>query len=533
MPPIVDGDLTGDAGPSRGGTVVIGAGPAGLTAALQLVRNGQPVTVFEASDAIGGISRTEERDGWRFDIGGHRFFTKVPEVEQFWHEVLEDDEFLQRPRMSRILYRGKLFDYPLKPLNALRGLGVLEAVRCLASYAAVKVRPPKDQSNFETWVAARFGWRLYRIFFKTYTEKVWGMPATEIQADWAAQRIKNLTIVNAITSALKPKKGSTEITTLIDKFQYPKYGPGMMWERARDLVEAGGGTVVMDSPVTRVHREDGGVAGVTVRQGGEERFVAADAVVSSMPLPELVLAMDPPAPADVVDAARNLRHRDFLTVALVLPQEAGFPDNWIYVHTPGVRVGRVQNYGSWSPYLVKDGRTCLGLEYFVNEGDDMWTMSDADLVELAKRELTLTGLAKGDQATAGYVVRVPKAYPVYDEGYEDRVETIRTWVEANAAGTWMVGRNGMHKYNNQDHSMVTAMYAVDNILGGDRDLWAVNVEKEYHEEKDGGAGAAGGGTASGSRGTGREAPFHPRPAKPIDLTDGSAASLAARREGAA
>jgi protoporphyrinogen oxidase len=251
-----------------------------------------------------------------------------------------------------------------------------------------------------------------------------------------------------------------------------------------------------------------------------------------MPLPDLVAAMDPPAPAEVQSAARGLRHRDFLTVALVLPQEAGFPDNWIYVHTPGVRVGRVQNYGSWSPYLVKDGLTCLGLEYFVNEGDDMWTMTDEDLVALAKRELTATGLAKGEQATAGYVVRVPKAYPVYDEGYEQRVDTIRRWVESAAAGTWMVGRNGMHKYNNQDHSMVTAMYAVDNILGGSRDLWAVNVEKEYHEEdKEGGAGGA-----SGTGGTGREAPFHPPRAEAIDLTSTGtteSSKVLRRQEGAA
>ena len=519
--------------PADGGTVVVGAGPAGLTAALQLVRNEQPVTVYEASDQVGGISRTEQRDGWRFDIGGHRFFTKVPEVEAFWHEVLTDDEFLLRPRMSRILYRGTLFDYPLKPLNALRGLGILEALRCMASYALVRVRPPKDQSNFEGWVAARFGWRLYRIFFKTYTEKVWGLPATEIQADWAAQRIKNLTIWKAVVNALRPQRGQTEITTLIDRFQYPKYGPGMMWERARELVEVGGGRVVMNTRVERIHLADGALVGVTVRERGRGRRAPATAVVSSMPLPELVLAIDPPAPDEVQRAAKGLRHRDFLTVALVLPQEAGFPDNWIYVHTPGVRVGRVQNYGSWSPYLVKEGRTCLGLEYFVNEGDEMWSMPDDDLVAFAKREITEIGLAQGDQAEAGFVVRVPKAYPVYDEGYQERVETIRQWLETSARGVWAVGRNGMHKYNNQDHSMVTAMYAVENILGGDRDLWAVNVEQEYHEEKDEPGNASGNGNADAARsagagqrrphlGTGRAAPIHPRRPHLDDEEEGAA-----------
>ncbi len=489
--------------------VVIGAGPAGLTAALELVRRGRAVTVLEASDTVGGISRTEVRDGWRFDIGGHRFFTKVPEVEKFWHEVLSDDEFLQRPRMSRILYRGKLFDYPLKPMNALQGLGVVEAVRCVLSYGWVKVNPPKDQSNFETWVAARFGWRLYRIFFKTYTEKVWGIPATEIQADWAAQRIKNLSLMSAIRNALFPKKGQTEITTLIDKFQYPKYGPGMMWERCRDLVVQGGGKVLMQTPVVALHRENGRVDAVTVLRDGKEELIRCSDVISSMPYSQLLLSMDSKAPEKVAEAAAGLGYRDFLTVALVVPESSGFPDNWIYIHTPGVRVGRVQNYGSWSPFLVKDGKTCLGLEYFVNEGDDMWTMSDEDLVALAKREISALKLAQAEHVEVGYVVRVPKAYPVYDAGYDEKVDTIREWLAAEAANVQAVGRNGMHKYNNQDHSMLTAMYAVDNICGTPRDLWAVNVEKEYHEEKEGASGSTSTGSSTGSTGTGRAAPIAP------------------------
>ena len=506
---------------ARPPVLVIGAGPAGLTAAVRLTQADVDVTVVEASDSVGGISRTVERDGWRFDLGGHRFFTKVPEVEKFWHEVLPDEDFLSRPRLSRILYRGKLFDYPLKPFNALFGLGVLEAIRCVLSYAMVRVRPPKDQSNFEGWVAARFGWRLYRIFFKTYTEKVWGVPATDIQADWAAQRIKNLSLLNAITSAFglgKGKGGKEQITTLIEEFQYPRLGPGMMWDRARDLVLADGGEIRMESPVAKVEHADG-VAHTVVLASGER--LAASAVISSMPMPELVRAMDPPAPADVLEAADGLSFRDFLTVALIVPESAGFADNWIYIHEPGVRVGRVQNFGSWSPELVKDGYTCLGLEYFVSEGDDLWEAADEDLIALGKAELAKTGLAPAESIqTTGYVVRVPKAYPVYDEGYAERVDVLRGWLSSAVPNVHPVGRNGMHRYNNQDHSMLTAMLSVENIVKGTKhDVWTVNVEEDYHETVQSTDAAYPSDTAS-SR-TGRDAPILPHRA-PRDREESAA-----------
>lgn len=469
-------------------TIVVGAGPAGLTGAYQLAKRGQPVAVFEETAAIGGLSQTAQRDGWRFDIGGHRFFTKVPQVEALWQEILPSEDFLLRPRMSRIYYRGRLFDYPLRAMNALRGLGLTEAVRCVGSYLWAQLRPPKDVSHFEGWVTARFGRRLYLIFFETYTEKVWGVPTRTLRADWAAQRIKNLSLFGAIKNALLPRRNQRSITSLIEEFQYPKYGPGMMWERCAERVEKLGGTVTTGARVATVHREAGAAVAVTVVGADGPRRMDADHVLSSMPLPALILAMDPPAPPEVIEAARGLKHRDFLTVALVVPEEFGFPDNWIYIHTPGVAVGRIQNFGSWSPFLVQDGRTCLGMEYFCNAGDELWATPDADLVALATVELERLDLVRAGEVGAGYVVRMPRAYPVYDEGYQERVEIVRRWLTEAVPNVHPVGRNGMHRYNNQDHSMMTALLAVENILdGAGHDVWAVNVDEEYHEE---GASAA-------------------------------------------
>ena len=341
--------------------------------------------MLEADGVVGGISRTVERDGWRFDIGGHRFFTKVPRVRRFWHEVLPDDDFLLRPRRSRILYRGRFYDYPLRPLGALRNLGPVEAARCAASYVRARIRPPADQSHLAGWVAARFGERLYRHFFQSYNEKVWGIPATAIRADWAAQRIKNLSLGRAVLAALRPGRsqvGGPVITSLIEQFHYPRLGPGMMWERCRELVEAAGCKVHLDRPVTRIRHEGGRAVEVETTADGAVTTYPCTHVVSSMPLADLVRVMDPPVPADVRAAADALRFRDFLTVALVVPDDAAFPDNWIYVHSPEVRVGRIQNFGAWSPDMVKPGRTCLGLEYFVFAGGDLWELPDAELVAL-------------------------------------------------------------------------------------------------------------------------------------------------------
>jgi protoporphyrinogen oxidase len=498
--------------------VVIGAGPAGLTAAYQLAEAGDPVIVVEEDSVVGGISRTVERDGWRFDIGGHRFFTKVKPVEEFWHKVLAPDDFLLRPRMSRIFYDGKFYDYPIKLGNALSNLGIVEAVRCGLSFLWVRIHPPKDLSTLEGYIVSNYGWRLYHHFFKTYNEKVWGVPASELSADWGAQRIKGMSLWNAVWEPIrasvagKRRDKSKQVTSLIEEFEYPKYGPGMMWEHAADQIVDMGGSVRMETAATRIRVEDGAAVEVTVAtKDGEERLPASH-VISSMPLTALARIVDPPVPEEVVKAADHLHYRDFLTVALVVPKDRGFPDNWIYIHSPDVEVGRIQNFGSWSPFLVKDGRTCLGMEYFVFEGDELWNCTDDELVALGTKELAIIGLVDPSDVEAGYVVRMPKAYPVYDDVYRDNVEVIRQWFEANAPNVHPVGRNGMHKYNNQDHSMYTAMLTVDNIHGAANDIWSVNVEEEYHEQDDSRSS-----TAPGR--TGRDAPVMPRRPREAKDTD--------------
>jgi len=467
--------------------VIIGAGPAGLTAAYMLTKRGVAPTVLDADTVVGGISRTAVRDGWRFDIGGHRFFTKVKPVNDLWFEILGRDEFLRRPRMSRIYYRGKLYDYPIKPANALKTLGPVEAVRCGFSYLYARVRPPSDQSTLEGYIVANYGRRLYNHFFKTYNEKVWGVPASEIASDWGAQRIKGMSLFAAVWEPIRAKIAgrrdpSKQVTSLIEEFNYPKYGPGQMWERCTELVTDKGTKVVFDSNVTKIEHADGrAVAVIAESSGVSNRYECTD-VISSMPISALLEAMDPPVPSDVTKAAEALRYRDFMTVALVVPEEYGFPDTWIYIHDPDVEVGRIQNFSSWSPYLVKDGRTCLGLEFFVQEGDEMWTKSDADLVEQGKRELQHLNLVDASKVEDGYVVRMPKAYPFYDWEYKENVAVLRKWLEEHTPNVHPVGRNGMHRYNNQDHSMYTAMLSVENIFGADHDVWSVNVEEEYHEE---------------------------------------------------
>jgi len=467
---------------TRKQVVIIGGGPAGLTAALELSKQGVPATVLEADKQVGGIARTVNYKGYLFDIGGHRFFTKWDEVNQIWNEVL-GDKFLERPRLSRIYYKKKFFMYPLVAKNALFGLGLLESVRIMASYAKAKLMPTPKEDNLEEWVCNRFGRRLYEIFFKTYTEKVWGVPCTTIRAEWAAQRIKGLSLVTAIRNALFPSKKSN-VKTLIDKLQYPERGPGQMWEMVTDQLNANGYSVLMQHPVVRLCHKNGEVTHlITEGSMGREEFPGTD-FISSMPIRDLVNALDPTPPQEILEAANKLRYRDFLIISLVVNRKDVAPDNWIYVHEPGVKVGRIQNFKNWSPAMVPDGnKTCLGMEYFVFEDDELWSSPDEKLLEMARREIAELCLVKPEEIEDGTVVRMRKAYPMYDEDWSQQVETIREYLTKNMRNLQLVGRNGMHKYNNQDHSMITALYAARNICGSDYDLWAVNTEPEYHEEK--------------------------------------------------
>jgi protoporphyrinogen oxidase len=457
--------------------LIIGAGPAGLTAAYELAKHGVKPLVVEKGDKVGGISRTETYKGYRFDIGGHRFFTKVGEVEALWHEILGDD-FIQTPRLSRIFYGGKFYPYPIKIVPTLLNLGPVESARILGSYLKAHLVPHPDPQNLEEWVTNRFGDRLYQTFFKTYTEKVWGIPCTEIRADWAAQRIKGLSVKQALLQALT---GRSNETSLIDTFQYPRHGPGMMWERCTEHVERMGGDVRMETEAIRISHDGTRVQSVTIRDDVGERALPVEHVVNSMPITHLIRRLDPAPPEEVRRAAEGLSYRDFLIVSLVIDREHIFPDNWIYIHSPEVQVGRIQNFKNWSPEMIPDQtKTCLGMEYFCNRGDDLWSMENEDLIRLASREYERIGLGKASEVEDGTVIRQPMAYPVYDGTYKKNLDVIQAYLDG-FENLQTTGRAGMHRYNNQDHSMLTALLAVKNILGESHDLWDVNVERSYHE----------------------------------------------------
>jgi protoporphyrinogen oxidase len=479
--------------------VIIGAGPAGLTAGYLLAKREVPVTVLEADpEYVGGLSRTVNYKGFCFDIGGHRFFSKAQQIEDLWSELLPND-MLERPRVSRILYRGQLYSYPLKPIETLAKLGIVESARCFLSYLKARLRPIRNPRSFEDWVTNQFGSRLFEIFFKTYTEKVWGMSCKEISADWAAQRIRGLSLWSAVRESVRWRHGRGNrqkvIKTLIDTFRYPRKGPGMMWETCAGKIRSMGGRVVLGQRVVECTRHAGSPRWTVVSEdaGGSRTSFECDHAISSAPLRELARGLRPALSERALRAAGALKYRDFLTVALIVKDRRHLPDNWIYVHDPGVKVGRIQNYKSWSREMVPDGDfTCYGLEYFCFENDGLWSSTDEELKSLAARELQAVGIAEAADVVDGCVVRQKKAYPVYDDEYVANVDGVRHEIQQACPGLHLVGRNGMHKYNNQDHAMMTAILTVENILCDAQiyDVWRVNQDAEYHETGEAGADAA-------------------------------------------
>lgn len=466
---------------------VIGAGPAGVAATYDLARRKIPVTCLEAAGRVGGISGTIEHKGFRFDIGGHRFYSKIPAVTSLWKEILGKD-FLRRPRLSRIYYDGEFFNYPLQPGNVLQGLGVACAVKILASYVRSRLFPLHEEKNFEQWVTNRFGAELYTIFFKPYTEKVWGMPCSEIGAEWAAQRIRGLSLWTAALNALL--KQPTTVKTLIDEFHYPRLGPGQMYETMAKKAAVLGARVLLAHRVVGVEHRDGRICAVHLQHNGLRKRAAATDFISTMPITELVLAMQPQAPTQVVEAARALRYRSLVTVNLMLQRPQNIPDTWIYIHDPKLKTGRVQFFANWSPAMVPDANhSSLALEYFCCEGDGFWSKSEDELRQLAIEEAAVLGLVEIDEVLDALVIKMGKCYPVYDKDYQGHVATIREYL-AGFSNLQPCGRYGLFKYNNMDHSIFTALCAVENILGAEHDLWSINADEQYCEEEKIGKGPA-------------------------------------------
>jgi protoporphyrinogen oxidase len=471
---------------------IIGAGPAGLTAGHLLSKAGISVDIFEADPIyVGGISRTVKHNGFRFDIGGHRFFSKSSEVEAFWSEILPND-MITRDRLSRIYYKKKFYNYPLEASEVVANLGKTESFLCVASYLKAKVTPRAEASNLEEWVTAKFGSRLYRTFFKSYSEKVWGKACSEISADWAAQRIKGLSLTTAALASLRPRPPvqpegdrANQIKTLITAFRYPRLGPGMLWEVAAERIRSQGGRVMMDSRVQRLEH-DSSLGGWNLELAGSPgiRHGPYQHLISSAPLGTIISTIANPLPAELHTAANGLSYRDFLLVALILRPGPSFPDQWLYIHDPDLQVGRIQNFENWSPEMMDgSGRRCYGMEYFCFSHEAIWNLPDQQLIAMAARELEALGLAEYGEVVDGCVVRQAKAYPVYDDAYQNRIDTIKAGLARHCPGLHQVGRNGMHRYNNQDHSMMTAMLTVRNILQPESilDPWLVNQDAEYIE----------------------------------------------------
>jgi protoporphyrinogen oxidase len=524
--------------------IIMGAGPAGLTAALEMLNNTDIVPiVLEKSTYMGGISRTLNHKGNRIDIGGHRFFSKSDRVMKWWTDILPierdgagskeisyqgkqrstdnlpcgpcpeecDNVMLVRNRKSRIYFLGQFFDYPITlSKDTIQKLGLFRTARIGASYAKSSLAPIRNVDNLEQFFINRFGRELYLTFFKEYTEKVWGLRCSEISAEWGKQRIKGLSITKALKHCVKTavksarrSKGDGDVaqkdteTSLIERFLYPKLGPGQMWDEVARRVREKGGTILTETEVTALQVDGSRVTGVTAReQDGKEYALNGDFVVSTLPIKELVRALETDVPSQVREISDNLPYRDFITVGLLVnklkvrdrstPTDETIADNWIYIQEPGVKAGRLQIFNNWSPYLVSDpDKIWLGVEYFCYESDEMWQLSDQDMATLAKEELHKIGILDQSEVLDTYVFRMPKTYPAYFGAYKD-FDQVRNYLDG-FENLFLVGRNGMHKYNNQDHSMLTAMLAVENMANNITDksnIWMVNTEQEYHEAKE-------------------------------------------------
>lgn len=460
--------------------LILGAGPAGLTASYELIKHQDfNVTIIDMDSKVGGLSKTVNFNDYYFDMGGHRFFSKIKEINNIWNETLKED-FIKRPRLSRIYYNNKFYNYPLKPINAFLNLGPFESFLILLSYLYSKIVPYKKEDTFEEWVSNRFGKRLYKTFFKTYTEKVWGVPCNKIRAEWAAQRIKGLSLTKAIINAFPFKKNKNTIKTLIDEFMYPKYGPGMMYEQIAKNIEKNGGKILFNHRIKSLERKENKWL-IEVNN----KKITADYIISSIPLTELI-QINKDSPKNIIELSKTLAYRDFLIVCLVFDKPTLLKDTWIYIHDKRIKLGRLQVLKNWSPYMLKDpNHSSYGAEYFCTEGDEIWTMKDTELIKLAEEEIKKVKLIPQNyNLLQGNVIRYKKTYAVYNSNYKQNIDLIKNYVES-LPNLQVIGRYGMFKYNNMDHSMYTGLLAAKNIINGKKiyDIWKINQDEEYHEEE--------------------------------------------------
>jgi protoporphyrinogen oxidase len=459
--------------------VVIGAGPAGLAAAHELARHGHQSLVIDKNDRVGGLARTIWRDGYGFDLGPHRFFTKNHEVLELWQEYLGDD-LLDVDRLTRIYYRGRFFAYPLKPLDALAKLGPATTAKAVASYARERLRRhPDEPKSFEDWIVSQFGRVLFDVFFKSYTEKVWGIPCDQIGKEWAGQRIRGLNLAQAVRHAFGRGR-SQQVRSLVERYQYPRLGAGQLYDAMAARLESGGSEVRTGVEVVRIETDGDRITRVHCDDGSA---VDVAHVFASAPITGVATALEPAAPGEVLDAAESLYYRSHITVNLVVEQEAPFPDNWIYIQSPELRMARVANYASFSKDLIGRPGTCgLSVEYFCFETDDLWAMSERELLDLAAREMDRSGLLDASTIADGFVVKEKESYPTYYLGHRAHFDVLFVYL-SRFRNLSLIGRAGMYRYNNQDHASLTGLYAARNHLGlSDVDLFAINPEDEYIEE---------------------------------------------------